>query len=1582
MKQLLSGSWDSEEGLPGDQDATERQLQLLTQRFSHQLGSTVAYRSLLYYLCENNQAIIDACIDHFIRDRAPTTTHQFIAYIICRLGSRIVLSTNFDPLLERALELEGVRTSVYEIQGGQSLPSIGLMLSQELSVVKLHGGAHQMQMGFDLDEPLSRSALSSFYELYDRLGDESGEQQPLTVVIGYSGGDRRVMDIVSERVRAWRNEEAPNVLWINRWPKPPKHLDNAIAMRKQYFCRASGSSGSGGRTPESTAGNREVIPANEPALHVHYRDARLFAADVFQALSESLPPAQSFYQAMNDSPHPSIDKYKWEIKTHEKAEVESATDSESTRVKLGVRPADDVRGFDSSPLVSAGSGQAKISEPGGGKSDSDALDSVMEPKPRSDQRNVSRSAKGLDSGDPNPLLRGELDPRNGLVDWTCCIIDGVESAGTSSHLASLCESHEDKHQSVTLWVDMEHCDTFASFMDYLAQRLAKYDSRLPRLVRPLCLETVPSPYSSVRRTGASPELPEEIGEHELDVAIGWVQHALRRGSYILALDSLEGFGHVHPIETSTLATTAPEKDPKTRRFEQELGLLHKFLARLIRDRSSGEVADLGLSRLAIANTTDPAADRDPAGASEAWSETFEKILGQPRDRHTHDIRAWMVSAEKTYSVAMDSAAKPAQPDETGDEPVQSPAAPYEVWRRLTIASSDSVTLELNGAEWREVLRLGRATPSGEQHSDDQCPSEVKDPAWLTSVIYLISVACRRERSNVLIQRTTIDLLRLIGASEQSMHSGCTDDFSQRGALSVPNNHAGVFQEVLDDETSAAISDRVWEQLELTAETGRVSTHAPVPREEYLKVRIWHERLIELSTKGDQGGPVAGLPRMHWREGGFTWLPQPARNRLYVDIAERHPALVTWTHHLIADYYLELVYARSHDARAFIEYIVHQRAAIAQALKVRKTGLAIQWLARLAAIIERERATLLVRAPMPKLVTEVNCLTETIAGAFRDREITASASIELIQLAARSLVLILDCLGNVLTACGHPNHALQAHARRIRLLGQDELYDLGDDTHRHALAQTSEQLRPAESAAQLISASLQAPLDINELSNEESAKEEFFKDLAGSKRLESFVRRDHVGMLRAMMDFADTLTAPLLFDTAGRQRAEQLWTKQNEHLEQLSGELEVNLGQLHTGEGSDRVAYVRDSKVLQGLQERRTREHRIADAVDTRQRRGELAQGALRRCMKQMKDWAFELPPRLQAPTAPLKTGGPTWRGPSYFSDSKLALLPMCQRRCLEHELLSYDELYLCGLSLYCEATQREQVKEQETAGRAGSRSDQEKIESRYVPLFQYCSQRYRHECYRLCLTARIEQGVILRLTSKKDDGEKAIEFDESFPLLMQRFEAAEAGLDRGLGPSDNQALAMTRLLRAELCVRRAELWVAARKDLRDSADAGSEIAERWKRGISNGRAVAERLLASANSLLPHGRGENRWRFLYSLIKARHQLVTEVTLDRRDFSGRFKAIYSAASHLHSAQINCGLLTDRRIVLDLWFGAAVQRIHAYRKDRGTDIDGVPGMDPAAHLLSWLGQAWAMGTPRQEAPATPSLRSTAVANKRSVE
>ncbi|WP_172992128.1 SIR2 family protein [Lacipirellula parvula] len=247
------------------------------------------YRSLLNSAASYDDSLVDAFFDHFVRGRRPSATHQFICFVVEKLGIDLILTTNFDPLIEEALRAEGLSPTVYEVSREGSLPSPRLVRSQALSLMKLHGGTHGLRTGYDLDEPLPIAAMDTMRGcLEDRFidGVKGGETGALVVVVGYSGSDRRVMDVISDHISRWRDSplgDPTRVLWVTRSGSIPNQLRDAVQ-------------------PLMSTGHSDNATAPKPAASVQYRDAQLFFQELYQYLSHEYAVSRTSYRALPTAP--------------------------------------------------------------------------------------------------------------------------------------------------------------------------------------------------------------------------------------------------------------------------------------------------------------------------------------------------------------------------------------------------------------------------------------------------------------------------------------------------------------------------------------------------------------------------------------------------------------------------------------------------------------------------------------------------------------------------------------------------------------------------------------------------------------------------------------------------------------------------------------------------------------------------------------------------------------------------------------------------------------------------------------------------------------------------------------------------------------------------------------------------------------------------------------------------------------------------------------------------------------------------------------------------------------------------------
>ncbi|WP_367873429.1 SIR2 family protein [Luteolibacter sp. Populi] len=160
-------------------------------------------------LGSHDPGVIDSFNTHITRGRKPNLTHSMLGHLAGPMRTRIMLTTNFDTLLEDSLEQLGEKFTVIPVGIGNVLPDPGTIHSQN-SIVKLHGTLSYTRADFTLDDqPTVLDCRRLFH--YVRGGyprrhsspaeavSEIGERSFLPthlMVIGCSGSDGRTISML------------------------------------------------------------------------------------------------------------------------------------------------------------------------------------------------------------------------------------------------------------------------------------------------------------------------------------------------------------------------------------------------------------------------------------------------------------------------------------------------------------------------------------------------------------------------------------------------------------------------------------------------------------------------------------------------------------------------------------------------------------------------------------------------------------------------------------------------------------------------------------------------------------------------------------------------------------------------------------------------------------------------------------------------------------------------------------------------------------------------------------------------------------------------------------------------------------------------------------------------------------------------------------------------------------------------------------------------------------------------------------------------------------------------------------------
>nr|QJS06342.1 SIR2-like domain-containing protein [Cryobacterium sp.] len=138
--------------------------------------------------------------------KGPTSAHRSIAKLVQRGYIRVIVTTNFDRLMERALEDEGISPQV--ISRPESLAGSAPLQHSPITIIKLHGDYAELDIRNTVDE--LRTYPPEWNSLLDRLGKEYG-----LLISGWSADwDLALVDALDRRT----NRRYP-IFWDERSSK-------------------------------------------------------------------------------------------------------------------------------------------------------------------------------------------------------------------------------------------------------------------------------------------------------------------------------------------------------------------------------------------------------------------------------------------------------------------------------------------------------------------------------------------------------------------------------------------------------------------------------------------------------------------------------------------------------------------------------------------------------------------------------------------------------------------------------------------------------------------------------------------------------------------------------------------------------------------------------------------------------------------------------------------------------------------------------------------------------------------------------------------------------------------------------------------------------------------------------------------------------------------------------------------------------------------------------------------------------------------------------------------------------------------
>ncbi len=178
---------------------------------------------LLDKLCEGNYNLTDTFFTSFENKLIPSLSHRYLSFLQPKLGIQLLLTTNFDSLLERAFYHEGIPIKVFDVHRNAELPDASLV-NRQLSLLKLHGSAYGLRFGERLKPPVTDSHNNALAFI---------PKDALIIVIGFNGSERRIMQMLHAFAQERGCEDKkPKLIWIQGPGEPGPLFNDLLANLK------------------------------------------------------------------------------------------------------------------------------------------------------------------------------------------------------------------------------------------------------------------------------------------------------------------------------------------------------------------------------------------------------------------------------------------------------------------------------------------------------------------------------------------------------------------------------------------------------------------------------------------------------------------------------------------------------------------------------------------------------------------------------------------------------------------------------------------------------------------------------------------------------------------------------------------------------------------------------------------------------------------------------------------------------------------------------------------------------------------------------------------------------------------------------------------------------------------------------------------------------------------------------------------------------------------------------------------------------------------------------------------------------
>jgi hypothetical protein len=242
--------------------------------------------------------VIDSFFVNLTEGKRPNAAHSLLAHLADVLRIEVMLTTNFDNLIETAFQRLDMPLVTFDVHYDAGLPSDRLVRARR-SLVKLHGGRYGLRADFSLDTHPQQSDIDKFCNYLAPYADDTQPEVPSKnretfasrdlLVMGVSGEERRTVGLVCHALTRFSNLK---VHWIC-------YSESDVTLADEAFRQELQEIGQRPRRASDPAAKDDRLERIRITLSP---DLTLFLLELYQHIFLCLPPSRVGFPAIWPSP--------------------------------------------------------------------------------------------------------------------------------------------------------------------------------------------------------------------------------------------------------------------------------------------------------------------------------------------------------------------------------------------------------------------------------------------------------------------------------------------------------------------------------------------------------------------------------------------------------------------------------------------------------------------------------------------------------------------------------------------------------------------------------------------------------------------------------------------------------------------------------------------------------------------------------------------------------------------------------------------------------------------------------------------------------------------------------------------------------------------------------------------------------------------------------------------------------------------------------------------------------------------------------------------------------------------------------